>query len=62
MRTCEGSKISHTVFNSHVIGKMYLENRKQFHDRSSLSGEAGHSIRALGSILQTRYQQGLETQ
>ena len=41
---------------------MYLENRKQFHDHSSLSGEAGHSIRASGSILQTWYQQGLETQ
>ena len=31
---------SQIVFNSHVIGKKYLENLKQFHGHSSLYGEA----------------------
>ena len=49
-----------------------MEKLKQFHGHISLYGETGlqalylsnleHSIRASGSILQTRNQQGLETQ
>ena len=35
------SSATQIVINSHVMGKMYLENLKQFRGHSSLYGETG---------------------